>query len=75
MLLAVLAMHLVRLSGPDGQEIIVNKDQVVTVRTPRNIEGHFHKDVKCIIHLADGKFVAVVEPCDIVRQLLEEDAD
>lgn len=75
MILAVVAFNLVILSGPDGQIIRINPSQVVSVREPRNIEGHFHKDVHCLIHMADGKFVAVTESCDIVRQLLEGEPD
>jgi hypothetical protein len=28
--------------------------------------------VHCVIGLSDGKFVSVIEPCDLVRKLIEE---
>lgn len=75
-MLLVLALNLVVLSGPEGQIVRINPSQVVSVREPRNTaEGHFNKDVRCLIHMADGKFVAVTETCDIVRQLLEGEPD
>jgi hypothetical protein len=70
-----LVLSLVQLTGPDGQLVEVNPAHVVTVREPRNIEGHFHNDVKCLVHLDDGKFVAVIEPCAVVRALLEGEPD
>jgi hypothetical protein len=30
------------------------------------------KDVHCVVGLSDGKFVSVIEPCDLVRKLIEE---
>jgi hypothetical protein len=66
----------IQLMGPDGQVIIVNPDQVVTVREPRHgVDGHFHKDVRCLLHMTDGHFVAVVDPCAVVRDLLEAEPD
>jgi hypothetical protein len=76
MLLAkAFALSFVLLTGPDGQEVRINPSHVVTVREPRNVEGHFHKDVRCLVHLDDGKFVAVIEPCKVVRELLEGEPD
>ena len=69
------AMELVVLTGPDNQEILVQPSQVVTVRRPREHEGHFPEGVRCIVHLADGKFITVVEPCDVVRELLRGEPD
>lgn len=68
-----LAVALIRLTGPDGQIIDINTNQIVTVREPRGKEqGHFHEDVHCLIHTTDGKVVAVVEACEKVRSMLRE---
>jgi hypothetical protein len=76
MKLIVLALNFVAFTGPDGQVVNVAKEHVVTVREPRGeTKGHFHQSVKCLIHLDDGKFVAVTETCDVVRQLLEDEPD
>jgi hypothetical protein len=70
-LTALAVLHLVILTGPDGQVIQVNPDTVITVRPPRGNE-HFHPEIKCLIHTADGKIVTVTEDCDTVRERLEE---
>jgi hypothetical protein len=31
-----------------------------------------NRAAKCVIWLADGKVLAVLEPCDVVRKLLAE---
>jgi hypothetical protein len=55
------------LHGPDNQPIDINPDQVVSVRQPRASEGHFQKGIRCLVITADGKFVAVMETCDEIR--------
>jgi len=66
----LLAAHLVTLTGPNGQAIILNADQVVSMRTRRD-DDHFAKGVKCLIHTSDGKFVTVLEDCDTVREAFD----
>jgi hypothetical protein len=67
----ILALHLLRLTGPDHQIVDINPAEIVSIRQPRGSDTHFHKDVRCLIHTADGKFIAVVEDCDSVRDQLE----
>jgi hypothetical protein len=67
----LLVLDLVTFTGPEGQLIPVNPAMVVTLRKPRG-EQHFDPDVKCLIHTTDGKFVAVVEDCDTVREALRK---
>jgi len=67
--------QMITLTGPEGQEIAVSPSQVVTVRKPRELEGHFPKGVQCLVHMTDGKFIAVIEPCRVVRELLEGEPD
>ena len=44
LLAAVLAFHLVRLHGPDKQEIDINPHEVASLREPSSVsEGHFPK--------------------------------
>jgi hypothetical protein len=72
LLAAVLALHLVRLTGLDHQPIDINPEEVVTLREPRGQDrSHFSADIKCLIHTADGKIVTVVEDCDTVRLKLQ----
>jgi hypothetical protein len=68
----LLALYLVALTGPDGQVIVVNPQSVVSIRTVREpTKGQFGKDVQCLIHTSDGKFLSVVESCEVVRERLE----
>jgi len=69
-LLSTIALHLVLLTGPGGQPILVNPDTIVSIRSRRDTE-HFHADIKCLLHMADGKVITVVEDCDTVREKLE----
>lgn len=67
----ILAVNLIQFTGPENQVVEINPAQVVTTRKPRNTEGHFNKNIKCLIHTTDGKYVAVVEDCEVVHQRLE----
>ena len=67
----ILAFQLIQFTGADNQKIDVNPDEVVTVRPLRSLE-HFGKDIKCLIHTTDGKFIAVTEDCDTVKRAVED---
>jgi hypothetical protein len=36
---------------------------------------HFTKGVVCMVNFTDGKFAAVIESCETVRKLCEEQRD
>jgi len=71
----LLAFYLVRLTGQDGQAIIIDSAQVATIREPPAMAKRFHKDVRCLVHLTDGHSIAVIEPCAVVHELLEGEPD
>lgn len=72
-LIARAALQWITLHGPDNVTIDVNPAQIVTVREPRGQQERVvHKDVKCLLFLADGKFIAVVEDCATVRARLDD---
>ena len=56
----------------NGGEIWINAHEVVFVRDADRAtgSGHIQNDVECVIGTVDGKFFAVIEPCDKVRELL-----
>jgi hypothetical protein len=54
---------LIRLHGPDGQEIYVNPKTVVSVRPPRGTDT-VGPQLHCLLHTTDGKYIAVTETCD-----------
>jgi hypothetical protein len=57
------ALTLILLTGPGGQFIKVNPDEVVSLRAPRSVD-HMPKTVHCIIFTTDTKFIGVQESCD-----------
>jgi hypothetical protein len=70
---AILAFHLVRLHGPDKQEIDINPHEVASLREPSSVsEGHFPKGIRCVIVMTNGRFNLVLEDCDTVRVMTEE---
>lgn len=71
MVMGLVFLAMIYLTGLDGQVIELNPHSIVTLRVPRGVD-HFDKDVKCLIHTSDGKTVAVVETCDQVHKLLED---
>ena len=71
-MLALVAVTLAVLHGPDGQKIELNPQHVVTIRDNRDNSGaYFAPGIRCLIHTTDGKVVQVVEDCATVRRLLE----
>ena len=71
------AIILMLLHGPDGSEIRVNPDQITHLRSAKpnasKDEKIFHgSPANCMINLADGKFVTVVETCEQVKGMMKE---
>jgi hypothetical protein len=70
----IIATALVQLTGPGGQIIDVNPAEIVSLREPQQTGyHHFENNVHCVINTVDGKFIAVIETCDIVRQKINEE--
>jgi len=58
----------------DGREVLINPQAIVTIggaRAPTEQQLLTDK-ATCMVTLTDGKFVAVVESCDILRRRLDE---
>lgn len=66
---ALAAAIFIQLTGPGGQVIDLNVEQIVTVRRPRG-EDHFAPGAQCVVTTTDGKFIAVKEPCPAIRDLI-----
>ena len=67
---ALLALELIQLTGPDHQVIQINPNEIVSIRTLRGSD-HFGPGVRCIISTSDGKFIGVTESCESVHDMLE----
>jgi hypothetical protein len=57
------ALHLILVHGPDGQNVELNVYEISSIREPRQVEGHFAKDVHCLIFMTNGKLIAAIEEC------------
>jgi uncharacterized protein YlzI (FlbEa/FlbD family) len=68
--IAVAALHWIVLHGLDGREIVINPNEITVMRGKE--EGkHFGPGAECMINMADGKFVAVKETCEAVREKID----
>ena len=66
----LLALNLVTFAAPGGQVITINPHDVVSITKPR---VQLEPSVQCIINLSDGKHVPVIDTCDAVKQMLENE--
>jgi hypothetical protein len=63
---------LVELHGPGNQIIYVNPSQITNIREPRDMNlRHFAVGTRCVVIMTNGNFIAVHDPCRVVRQQLE----
>lgn len=67
------SLALVLLHRGDGGEVFINPSQVTSLHAaagPANkaVTGQ----VRCLLWLADGKMLSVLERCEVVRELLGE---
>jgi hypothetical protein len=68
-------LHLVRLTGTDGQLIEINPEEVVSVRAPGSIAEHLHPNTRCVVYTSDGKFISVRDECQDVQKKLEAEIE
>ena len=69
--LGVIAVTLIRLTGPAGQRIDINPADVTSIREPRGVDrGHWVAGTRCLVVMVNGKFIAVTEDCDTVRLMV-----
>lgn len=62
----IMALALVRFTGPDGQQIDINPETIISVRVPRSVD-HFAPGTHCLLFTVDGKLIPVQEDCGISR--------
>ena len=69
-LVTVIILH-----GADNREIRVSPSQITSMQSPRagakKDEKLYPEGLNCLINLADGKSVAVVEPCLVIQRMME----
>ena len=66
-------LFLILLHNVIGLPFYVNPALVTSWRGANRRAAHlFAGGVQCLVNMADGKFVTVVETCDEVRKLIED---
>lgn len=65
---------LILLHAPDGHEIAVNRDQITNLQVgdPKHKHGVYPSNARCLINFVDGRFVAVIEECHNIIQMMED---
>jgi hypothetical protein len=59
----LVVLHLIVVHGPDGQTIELNVNEISSIREPRQVEGHFGKNVNCLVFMTNGKLIATEDQC------------
>jgi len=73
----IAGMSLIILHRADGGEVAVAPSHITSMhsRAPANPQNKLvTHEAHCIVWLADGKQVSVLEPCELVKQLMEKAA-
>jgi len=69
-------LMLLILHTPDGREVRINPDAVTSLQGPKTgakkDDKLFAEEIHCLVGLADGKNVAVLEDCSVIQRMLEE---
>lgn len=71
------AMSLVILHRVDGGEVAVSPEHITSMhsKAPTSAQNRLVTgEVRCIVWLSDGKLLSVLEPCEKVKQLVNEAA-
>jgi hypothetical protein len=61
----------ISVTGLDNQSIELNSSQIVSIRPPRGTD-HFNNEIHCLVHTTDGKYISVIETCEVVHRLLTQ---
>lgn len=68
------AATLVLLHRADGGEVLVAPEHIASLhaKAPSSAANKVvTQEARCVVWMVDGKTLAVLEPCDVVRKLLE----
>ena len=73
----IAAMSLVVLHRVDGGEVVVAPSHITSMhsKAPTSAQNKLVTgEARCIVWLADGKQLIVLEPCETVKRLMDEAA-
>jgi hypothetical protein len=70
-LIFISGVEFIEVHGPDGQRAFLNPKAISSLREPiaTDLKG-FAKGVRCVVVTTNGKFIAVVETCTAIRDVL-----
>jgi uncharacterized cupin superfamily protein len=67
------ALVMVLLTRADGGTVAVTPGQVTSLHAAAKTGVKVaNPSARCVVWLADGRVLSVIEPCDVVRKRLEE---
>ena len=68
----MILMLMIILHSGAGVEMAVNPALITNMRNPEPGNPSFTPTVRCLINMADGKFVTVKETCEEVRRMMRQ---
>jgi len=68
----MILMLMIILHSGAGVEMAVNPALITNMRNPEPNNPSFTPTVRCLINMADGKFVTVKETCEEVRRMMRQ---
>ena len=77
-LMLIAGMFLVILHRADGGEVAVSSSHITSMHSRAPATGQnklVTGEARCIVWLADGKQLSVLESCDVVQKLMNEAAN
>jgi hypothetical protein len=73
---ALAALSIILLHRADGGEVTVYPGHITSLHEKQSPGAEKNKllthEARCVLWLDDGKLLAVLETCDVVKQLLEK---
>lgn len=71
----LIAVELITLHMIDGRVVQINPKQITQMLSavPEGSNRILANEVNCVIRFTDGSFLSVLEDCDTVRKLMNED--
>ena len=72
----LVALEMLEVHGPDGQKAFVSVTEISSLRAPNSFDlrRHFPAKTKCVVVMGNGKFLAVTESCEEIRDMLKGSA-
>ena len=70
--LILILLRLVLVHAPNGDEIEINPNEISSIREPREAgDTAFHKGVRCVLVMTNGRFIGTAEDCRTVKFMVE----